>query len=31
MLESLYFVNDFVYSKSVFVTTLAENFASFIE
>ena len=25
------FVNDLVYSKPVFMTTLAENFASFIE
>jgi hypothetical protein len=31
MLELLNFVNDLVYSKPVFVTTLAENFASFIE
>ena len=31
MLGSLNFVNDLVYSKPVFVTTLAENFASFIE
>jgi hypothetical protein len=31
MLGSLNFVNDHVYSKLVFVMTLAENFASFIE
>ena len=31
MLGSLNFVSDLVYSKPVFVTTLAENFASFIE
>jgi hypothetical protein len=29
MLGSLNFVNDLVYSKPVFVTSLAENFASF--
>jgi hypothetical protein len=31
MLGSLNFVNVLVYSKPVFVTTLAEDFASFIE
>ena len=30
MVGSLNFVNDLVCSKPVFVTTLAENFASFI-
>ena len=30
MLGSLNFVNDLVYSKPVFVTTLAENFASLL-
>jgi hypothetical protein len=31
MLGLLNIVNDLVYSKPVFVTTFAENFASFIE
>jgi hypothetical protein len=31
MLGSLNFVNDLLYSKPFFVTTLAENFASLIE